>query len=207
MSVSYSTHHMLAEAMAPKTLHNIHKRPAAKAALKRLLVRKKPATGVKLSLDILDQSCTWPVFGLPEYSFLKVSSGELSKAGFYGITYLVCKNSKSTQQRKDREPFLDPLRLDINKEDGRLSVNACLNQSRKRRVYTRLLGLSFLYSCWDDNGKLLASPRFLGSCSFSHMVYWNFSLSCLLVEVWAPKGQNLFLLLLDAAKAGEARGG
>ena len=160
---------MLAKAMAPKTLHNIHKKPAAKAALQRLLLRKKPATGVKLSFGLLDKSCSWPVFGLAEYSFLKVRSAELSKAGFYGISYLLCKNSKSTQQRKDREPFADPLRLDINPENGRLSVNACLNGSRKRRVYTRLLGLSLLYSCWDDDGKLLAHPRFLGVLFLSHI--------------------------------------
>ena len=156
-------------------------KPAAKAALQRLL-RKKPATGVKLSLGLLDKGCSWPVFGLAEYSFLKVKSAELSKAGFYGITYLLCKNSKSTQQRKDREPFADPLRLDINKQDGRLSVNACPSGSRKRRINTRLLGLSFLHSCWDDNGKLLARPRFLG-VSLTHVACLNFSLSCFQVEV------------------------
>ena len=121
-----------------------------------LRVRKKPATGVRAKMVDVDTKRSWPVFGRPGYSFLKAHA-ERQEDDFYGIWYWVCKNSVQGGAKK-RKPFGDPLRLDVNRKDGRLSVNARAFGGN-RHSYTRLLGLSLLYSCWDDNGQLLRTPR------------------------------------------------
>ena len=92
-------------AMPPqrRTLHGIHKRPAARARMSQLL-RKRPARGQLVlrrgGAENIHEH--WPVFGCPGYSLVKlpdpISWNEFSKIGFEIRSKLVGK-------RRDRAPW------------------------------------------------------------------------------------------------------
>jgi len=140
------------------TLHGIHKKPAALQRMRGMLKKKPAAAGIRVKMTEVSVKRSWPVFGMPGYSFLKTYA-ERKEGDYHGIWYLVCKNSVQAGSQKNRKPFGIPLRLDIDRKDGRLSVNARARGGDGRHSYTRLLGLSFLYSCWNDDGGLLRTPR------------------------------------------------
>jgi hypothetical protein len=100
-------------AMAPKTLHGINRRPAARQALENLRrqQREPAATGINLlavPANRIDDH--WPVVGFPNYSFVKMDQ-PLAKLGFFGISYQIRK--RNSQKRKGRSAWSKrPLRLD-----------------------------------------------------------------------------------------------
>ena len=74
-------------AMAPKTLHGIHKRPGASARLLRL---RRPASNIlKVDFDANLIQEHWPILGLPNYSVVRLPEGARDWNGFLNIEFAV----------------------------------------------------------------------------------------------------------------------
>jgi hypothetical protein len=146
----------------PSTLHGIHKRPAAGTRVRALLARRPAATGVVVRRPASHITQHWPTFGglAPNHSFVKADE-PLCFEEFTGIEYELRKRQFQATERADRDKFGVPLRYE--REQNRrypTRYNLCLRPTIRRKKkghywYTRLLALSLLHCCWDDDGNLI----------------------------------------------------
>ena len=102
---------LLQASMPPRSLRGINTKPAARAAMKRLLLKRPAATGVLLRSPASKIKEHWPVVGFPKYSFTKMEQ-PVDRLGFFGIGFQLRKRSIQKRKRKGRPAFGRPLRLD-----------------------------------------------------------------------------------------------
>lgn len=102
---------LLQASMPPRSLRGVNTKPAARAAMKRLLLKRPAATGVLLRSPASKIKEHWPVVGFPNYSFTKMEQ-PVDRLGFFGIGFQLRKRSIQKRKRKGRPAFGRPLRLD-----------------------------------------------------------------------------------------------
>ena len=138
-------------------LRGIHRRPAAAAAVRRLV---RQPTGY-LIREEPENNDYWCVFGIANYCFMRQPTVH-SFAEFKGIQYTMRKMTNQAG-RGNRKKYGQALRLNRHKakKTGRWEANLRGRGLGKRRnsTYDRLLALSLLYCCWDRHGNLVAPYR------------------------------------------------
>ena len=138
-------------------LRGIHRRPAAAAAVRRLLrqpsgylIREEPGS-----------NDYWPVFGMDKYCFMRQPTVH-GFADFKGIQYTMRKITNQSG-RGNRKKYGQALRLNRHKakSTGRWEANlrGVGLGKRSNSTYDRLLALSLLYCCWDRHGNLVVPYR------------------------------------------------